>query len=99
MSSLPGLTLEAYVAWNYDLVVVDDASEVNPSLGIAEVLGNAPRRRRVTKAELAEIVSHFEPYREPVENWLMDFDDESQSWRDYAAHGPVPKEVFESADV
>ena len=38
MSSLPGLTLEAFVAWQWNLVV-QDQPENNFSLGVAEYLG------------------------------------------------------------
>ena len=98
MSSLPGLNLEDYVAWNYDLVV-EDAPEANWSLGAAEMLGTVSKRRRMTKAEFAKVLEHFEPYREQVENWLMDFEEDRQSWRDYAGYSPVPHDVFERADA
>jgi hypothetical protein len=97
MSSLPGLDLESYVAWNYDLVV-ENIPEVNDSLAIAEMLGNIKPRVRMTQAEFADVLSPFEPYRESVENWLMDFDEEYQSWRDYSFYSPVPNEVFEQAN-
>jgi len=98
MSSLPGLNLEDYIAWNYDLVVAD-SPEANWSLGAAEMLGSIPPRKRMTKAEFTKVVEAFEPYREQVEDWLMDFDEENQSWRDYAGYSPVPDEVFDSVAV
>jgi len=30
-----------------------------------------------------ELLSKYEPYREDIENWLDDFDEETQSWRGY----------------
>lgn len=84
MSSLPGLTLEAFLMWNFNLIVDGDGS-ANPSLQIAEAMGTAARaRRQISKDEFAPVVALFEPYRIDVENNLADFDDEIQSWRDYA---------------
>ena len=84
MSSCPGSTLEDYLAWTFN-VVVEGQDENNPSLGIAEMLGTATRRRDVlTKEDFAPIVKLFEDFRERVEGRLEDFDDDTQSWRDYA---------------
>lgn len=38
MSSLPGFTLEAFLCWQYDLIV-EGEEEANLSLGLAEFLG------------------------------------------------------------
>lgn len=84
MSSCPGYALEDYLAWNFN-VVVEGRGENNPSLDIAEMLGTATRRRDVlTKEDFAPIVKLFEDCRERVECRLQDFDDDRQSWRDYA---------------
>lgn len=100
MSSRPGLTLEAYLAWAYNLVV-EDEPENNTSLGIAEFLGTATHRRPViTKEQFAPIVAKFEEYREQVEDKLLDFDEDNQSWRDYAGYNfdflpDIDKEIFD----
>ena len=86
MSSIPGYTLEKFLAWNYDLIVGGDGS-ANPSLQIAEALGTATKaRREVTDAQMAELVKIFEHRREDVEAQLDMFDEEEQSWRQYAAY-------------
>lgn len=36
-----------------------------------------------------DLIHVYEPYRESIENWLLDFDDEGHSWRGYAANSPV----------
>ena len=94
---MPGLDLEDFVAWNYDLVV-EDSTDVNFSLGVAELLSTIPQRQRMTKEEFAKVLAPFEPYRERVENWLLDFDEDNQSWRDYAAYAPV-QDVFEAGAI
>lgn len=72
MSSLPGYTLEEYIAWNWDLVV-DDNSGVNTSLHLAEALGmSTTARPRITKEQFAPILALYEPYREQVENKLLE---------------------------
>jgi len=84
MSSLPGLTLEDFLAWNYDLIVDGDGS-ANPSLSIAEALGTSSiPRKNITGQLFAALVTLFEPHRELVEERLGEFDGETQSWRDYA---------------
>lgn len=83
MSSLPGLTLESYVLWSYDLIV-ESQPDANFSLAFAEALGKTTRRLVVTEELFKEILEPFEPHREHVENLLLDFDDDTQSWRDYA---------------
>lgn len=86
MSSLPGLDLEAFLSWQYNLVVFD-TPEANPSLGMAERLGLSTNHRPIlSKADFALIVALFEPYRDQVEARLMDFDEDSMSWRDYAGY-------------
>lgn len=85
MSSLPGYTLEAFLSWNYDLIVGGDGS-ANPSLQIAELLGTATRRRReITDAQMKELAKLFEHHRERVE-YLLEDCGEDYSWRQYAEH-------------
>lgn len=99
MSSIPGYDLESFVAWELDLIVNGDGS-ANPSRQIAEALGTATQRRKeVSAAEFARTLSPFEPYRETVEWRLLDFDEENQSWRDYAssAFDFIPDEVYATA--
>lgn len=62
MSSLPGLTLEAFVAWQWNLVV-QDQPENNFSLGMAEYLGVQTHRTTLTKEQFAQIIVLYEPYR------------------------------------
>lgn len=83
MSSLPGLTLESYVLWNYDLIV-ESQPDANFSLALAEALGNVSRRPLINDELFKEILEPFELHREHVEELLRDFDEETQSWRDYA---------------
>lgn len=85
MSSIPGYTLEEYLAW-YFSIIVEDLGETNFSVGMAEALGNIAPRPVVNKELFAKVVAYFEPHRESVENRLSDFDEESQSWRDYAGY-------------
>lgn len=82
MSSCPGHTLEEFLAWNYNVDLED--GDVNPSLSIAEALGNIPRRALFSAENMKLLCSVFEEHREQVESVLMDFDDDTQSWRDYA---------------
>jgi hypothetical protein len=83
MSSLPGYTLEDYLRWNWNLIVVGQP-DANPSLRMAEALGVKTNRTTLTPEQFASYVQQYEPYREQVEQRLQDFDDETQSWRDYA---------------
>lgn len=84
MSSLPGCSLEAFLMWNYNLIVDGDGS-ANPSLQIAEAIGTATQRRvPLTNEQFAPLVALYEPYRDQVERRLADFDEENQSWRNYA---------------
>ena len=83
MSSLPGRTLEAFLMWNYDVCVVDQ-DEANPSLGMAEMLGNIKPRPVLTQEQFAPLVAMFEGQRDRIEYLLNEFDEESQSWRNYA---------------
>lgn len=85
MSSLPGYSLEDFVAWQWNLIV-DEAPENNISLGIAEALGVKTNRVHITKEQFAPIVAIYEPFREDIERRLADFDEETQSWRSYAAY-------------
>lgn len=85
MSSIPGYTLEDFVAWQWNLVV-DEAPENNISLGIAELVGNVVPRPRLTKEQFAPIVAIYEPFRANIERRLDDFDEDTQSWRSYAGY-------------
>lgn len=95
MSSLPGYDLEDFVAWNFNLVV-EGQGEANLSLGIAEAIGNIKARPCLTRGEFAAVVAPFEPYRERIEDALLEFDEENQAWRDYAgnAFDYIPDEVY-----
>ena len=96
MSSLPGLDLESYVMWQHDLIVDGDGS-ANPSLVMAEALGTVPRRLCLTKDQFAKVLNVYEHLREDIERKLGEFDEENQSWRDYAgyAFSFVTDEIFE----
>lgn len=87
MSSIPGYTLEEFLAWEYNLVV-EDLGEVNVSMGLAEVLGTATyARRTLTKEEFSKLVELYEPSREVVESALLDYDEEENgSWRTYGCY-------------
>lgn len=99
MSTIPGYTLEAFLAWNYDIVVQDEP-DPNPSLMIAEAMGTASQRRPVlTKEHFAQVVELFEDHRNGIEDWLDSFDPETQSWRTYSCYGYggecVPDALYE----
>jgi hypothetical protein len=84
MSSLPGLTLEELVAWNFNVVVTGpEPIDSNWSLRAAETLGTIPPRRRLSPVEFAPVVAIYEPVRAEAERLLAAFDPETQSWRDY----------------
>lgn len=99
MSSIPGYELEDYVMWNHDLIV-DGKDGANESLRIAEALGTSTRRIRITGAQFAPILALYEPYRGMVEHLLQEFDDENQSWRDYAgcAFDAIPDGISDAAN-
>lgn len=88
MSSLPGYKLEDFVAWQWNLRV-DGEAENNMSLGIAEALGNVAPRPHITKEQFAPILAIYEPFREDIERRLCDFDEDTQSWRDYSQYVDV----------
>lgn len=97
MSSRPGWTLEHFLAWNYNVAVIE-GRETNPSLGMAEALGTSTRvRPRLTAEQFAPVVALFEEHREYVENRLEEFDDENQSWRDYAGYSfdSIPEALYD----
>lgn len=95
MSGRPGLTLEDFLAWHYCITVDGDGSS-NVSLQLAEALGSVPRRPDITHVDFQQLCDLFEPYRDGVERSLVDFDEESQSWRDYSDNvfAQVPDNVF-----
>lgn len=83
MSTLPGYDLEDFLAWSYGLVVVGQG-DTNPSLKIAESLGISTNvRPRISEKEFKELVTIFQPIRNTIEDLLLDFNEETQSWRDY----------------
>jgi len=85
MSSLPGLDLEDYLSWAYDVVTAE--VDGNTSLRYAEAFGTASRRRPVaTPEQFKGLTSLFEHLRETIEYKLSDFDEDNQSWRDYAGY-------------
>lgn len=98
MSSCPGSTLEDYLMWDLDLIV-EDQNQANESLRIAEALGVKTRRKLITQLEFNPIVALFEPHREVVEYLLQDFDDDTQSWRDYAgaSFGFISETLYDQA--
>lgn len=100
MSSLPGLTLESFVMWQWDLIVDGDGS-ANFSLSMAELLGNKTRRISINKDQFKLILDLYEEYREDVEYKLWDFDEEENSWRDYAGYNFdfIPNEVSDKAEI
>lgn len=83
MSSIPGYTLEDYVAWQHD-VVVEGEDDPNTSVRLAELVGNVPLRPRLTQEQFAKILVPWEPSRERIERYLLDYEEEDHgSWRDY----------------
>lgn len=100
MSSCPGLTLEAFLLWNYN-ITVQDGEEANVSVGIAEVLGTIKPRDHLTHDQLRTLSVIFEPFREDVERTLENFDEEKQSWRGYAGacFGFIPDIVYTEGQI
>jgi hypothetical protein len=98
MSSIPGYTLEAFLAWQYNLIIEGEA-ENNFSRGMAESMGAAVRRPVLSKVQFKPLVAMYEPYRETIERRLDDFNEETQSWRGYAEYVDldVPLEIVEAA--
>jgi hypothetical protein len=93
MSSIPGYDLEAFVAWQHDLIVDEDRS-ANWSLMVVEAMGQQTRRVHVDGDRFKKILALYEPHREDIELKLGEFDDENQSWRAYACdafshHDPI----------
>lgn len=78
-------------------ITVNEQPDANLSLQIAEALGNVERRRNLSTEQFSTIVALFEPHREMVEYWLSEFDEETQSWRNYAGYAFdfIPQELFE----
>lgn len=99
MSSIPGYTLEAFLAWQYNLII-EGEEENNFSRGMAESIGAAVRRPVLSKVQFKPLVAMYEPYREVIERRLGDFNEETQSWRGYAEYVDldVPLEVVEASD-
>lgn len=99
MSSIPGYTLEAFLAWQYNLII-EGEGESNFSRGMAESIGAAVRRPVLGKVQFKPLVAMYEPYREVIERRLGDFNEETQSWRGYAEYVDldVPLDVVEASD-
>lgn len=100
MSSLPGLDLESFLLWEFDLVLDSPTQEdANVSASMAEALGKVARRPIVSPEDFQRVLAHFEPHRDTVEDGLSDFDEDTQSWRDYApgVASRVPDEVWTEA--
>lgn len=99
MSSIPGYTLEAFIAWQYNLIV-EGAAETNFSRGVAENLGKAVPRPVLSKVQLMPLVAMYEPYREVIERRLDEFNEETQSWRGYAEYVDldVPLDIVEASE-
>lgn len=97
MSSLPGTDLEAFIGWQWGLIV-EDRPENNPSLGIAEAMGVQTNRITLSAEQFALLIRLYEPYREDIERQLDNFDEDTMSWRGYA--GSVdwePETVYQAA--
>ena len=85
MSSLPGLTLESYVQWAFDITVEGD-DDPNTSMRMAEMLGTVQWRRPVlTPEEFQPILALVEGKRASIEYWLEQFDEEYHGWRQYSS--------------
>jgi len=99
MSSCPGLQLEDFIMWKHDLIV-DGYTGANSSLQIAETLGVQTRRVRITRDQFIPFVELYEPYRDHVEQLLLDFDEYENSWRDYAGYNFdfIPDTICEQAE-
>lgn len=99
MSSIPGYTLEAFLAWQYNLII-EGEEENNFSRGMAESIGAAVRRPVLSKVQFKPLVAMYEPYREVIERRLGDFNEETQSWRGYAEYVDldVPLDVVEASE-
>lgn len=100
MASIPGYTLEIFLAW-WHRVVVEEVKDGDVNNSIAERLGTVQPRPRITAEQFAPVVALFEPYREGIENMLDDFKEESQSWRDYCCYviDVAPEDVQAQADA
>jgi hypothetical protein len=100
MSSCPGLTLEDFLLWNYNLTA-EFAPEANFSTGIAQALGNIRPRHCLTQNQLRTLTEGFEHLRKEVENALLVFDDEGQSWRTYAGYAFdfIPDDIYTAGKI
>lgn len=96
MSEIPGDTLEDFLAWYYNLVVVGQR-EANFALAGAEMMGTIPPRPRLSEEQFEKLVVIFEPERESIERMMEDYEPDEQSWRDYAGgiFYSLPEELFE----
>lgn len=78
MSYCPGYTLEEWLAYEYSLNVYSDGQLTSDSWR-AKYAG----QRVVTHEQFYELLDMFRPHREYVEEKLLDFNEEEQSWRSY----------------
>lgn len=99
MSSCPGYTLEAFLCWQYN-IIVEGRDDANFSLGLAEHIGNIPPRLILTETQFQSIINLFEQYREQVEDRLSDFDEDELSWRSYAGYAFdfIPEDIYQCAE-
>lgn len=71
MSACPGTRLEDYVAWIYDVSIVQRHAQAIGDLGFQEGLGMAATQSILMTQEMfAPVLAIFEPYREYVEATL-----------------------------
>lgn len=86
MSSRPGFKLEDLLRWDFDLKV-EGLHDANTNLRLAELIGTATKvRRTLTPEQFAPIVAIYEEVRDTAERLLEEYDEETQSWRDYAGY-------------
>lgn len=96
MSSLPGLTLADYLAWEYNFTT-EISPNANVNLNFAEALGTVARRPEMSSERFQVLLDALEPYRESIEDKLSYFNEETQSWRGYSEYvaSSIPKIVHE----
>lgn len=83
MSSLPGRSLEAFLMWKYDLLV-EGLPDANSSQRILEAMGKPSERLKLTAREFRPLIDLYSNDRDEIETALNHFNEEEQSWRDYA---------------
>lgn len=90
--------MESYLMWELN-ITVEDLHDANESREMAEILGNVERRPHLSAEQFAPIVEMFELYREQIEHSLSRYNEEYQSWRDYAGYAFdfIPEDLIEQA--